>query len=191
MKKNKRNWIIGIILSITATFAAVQTVSAPHQEDSTLIPNVENLITESFTSAAYEGCAFSWAYYDDPELTKKINDEIKEINSQAIVTATLFGEDCIYADSTRIFHAIETDFIVRLSVENLSKHEEFGNWVNAVMKIITKLQFEETESKYGFVEFWFEKSEVENIIFRVPIQKYLDEAKDKTGIELFNYFYQP
>lgn len=185
---HKRNWIIGILLSATATFVALQTVSAPSQETpvtETVIP-----ITETAT-LAYEGCAFTWAYHDDPELTEKLNSDVKKLNPDANATATLFGEDCMYADGNSTFGVMETDFTVRLPVDDLSKHEDFGNWINDVMKIVIEIPRDEIQGRYGFVEFWFEKSELENINFRVPIQKYIDEAKDKTGAELFNYFYQP
>lgn len=184
--KRGRNWIIGIILSATAAFIAVQSVNAPNQESQeTVIP-----ITETST-LAYEGCAYTWAYQDAPELTKKLDGAVKEINSQASATATLFGEDCIYADGSSTFGVMETDFTVRLPVDDLAQHEEFGNWISNVMQIIIEIPREEIQGKYGFVEFWFEKTDSENIIFRVPIQKYLDEAKDKTGLELFELFYIP
>jgi hypothetical protein len=187
--KRKRNWIIGIVLSATAAFVALQTVNAPTQES----PSTDTAVSNTETpTLAYEGCAFSWAYQDAPELTKKLDDAIKKINSRASATATIFGEDCIRADGSKTFGAMETDFKVRLPVDDLTQHEEFGNWIKEAMQIVTEIPREELSGpKDGFVEFWFEKSEAENIILRVPIKKYLDEAQEKTGVELFNYFYRP
>jgi hypothetical protein len=59
------------------------------------------------------------------------------------------------------------------------------------MQIVTEIPRAEIQGNYGFVEFWFEKNENEKISFRVPIQKYVEEAKDKSGVELFEYFYKP
>ena len=184
--KNKRNWIIGIALSATAAFVAIQTVNAPSSEAVT--PEIEVIASETFTN---ETCAFMWAYQDEPDLTEKLDSAVKELNPTASAKATLFGEDCIYSYGSKTFGVIETDFTVRLPVDDLTQHEEFGNWVKDVMQIVIEIPREEIPGKYGFVEFWFEKNEDENITFRVPIQQYLDEAGEKSGIELFEYFYQP
>lgn len=182
--KHKRNWIIGIVLSITAAFVALQTVSAPTQETDSASP------TET-VNVAYEGCAFTWAYYDEPALTKKLEDAVKKINANASASATLFGEDCIQADGSKTFGVMETDFTVRFAVDDLTKHDKFGDWIKDVMEFVIAIPSEEIQGRYGFVEFWFEKNENEKINFRVPIQKYVKEAKDKSGAELFAYFYQP
>jgi hypothetical protein len=184
--RHKRSWIVGIALSATAAFVALQTVNAPSSEAVT--PEIEGIASETFTN---ETCAFMWAYYDVPELTEKLDSEIKELNPDASAKATLFGEDCIYSDGSKTFGVIETDFTVRLPVDDLTQHEEFGIWIKDVMQIVTEIPRDEIQGpKYGFVEFWFEKNDSENIILRVPIQKYVDEAKDKSGVELFEYFYK-
>ncbi|MBL8098527.1 MAG: hypothetical protein JNK81_05065, partial [Anaerolineales bacterium] len=50
--KNKRNWIIGIALSATAAFVAIQTVNAPSSEPTT--PEIEVNASETNTN---ETCA--------------------------------------------------------------------------------------------------------------------------------------
>lgn len=186
----KRNWIISIALSAAAAFVALQTVNAPTQET----PPTDNTVVSitDTPTLAYEGCAFSWAYQDAPELTTKLDTAIKEINSNASATATVFGEECIRADGSKTFGAMETDFKIRLPVDDLTQREAFGNFVKQVMQIVIEIPREELPGpKDGFVEFWFEKNENEKITFRVIIQKYINEAKEKSGIELFEYFYQP
>jgi hypothetical protein len=187
--KHKRNWIIGIALSATATFVALQTVSAPTQES---VPTTETAIPVTETATlAYEGCAYTWAYHNAPELTGKLDSAVKELNPDANATATLFGEDCIRADGSITFGVMETDFSVKLPVDDLTQHEEFGIWIKDVMQIVTEIPQEEIQGNYGFVEFWFEKDELEHIVFRVSIPAYLNEAGDKTGEELFNLYYNP
>lgn len=188
---HKRNWIVGIALSATATFVAIQTVNAPSVE---VIPTVTLTLIHSTETPtlAYEGCAYTWAYQDAPELTEKLDKAVKELNLEASATATLFGEDCIYADGSSAFGAMETDFKVQLPVDDLTSYEEFGNWIKEVMQLVTEIPREELAGPmYGFVEFWFEKDELEHIVFRVSIQAYLNEASDKTGVELFNMYYMP
>ena len=193
--KHKRNWIIGIVLSATAGFVALQSVAAPSHDDITppaitITAKISPAETETITPA-YEGCAYVWAYHDAPELTEKVGADITALNEQASGRASLFGEDCIFADGQSTFGAMETDFYVHLPVDDLTAEEAFGNWMAQVLPIITQIPREQIQGNYGFVEFWFEKNEAEHIVLRVPIQRYLDEARDKTGADLFRMFENP
>ena len=87
------------------------------------------------------------------------------------------------------FGVMETDFTVRLPVDDLTDEEAFGNWLAQVMNAALQIPEEEIQGKYGFVEFWFEKSEAEHITFRVPIPQYQTEGQGKTGTELFRLYY--
>lgn len=179
--KHKRNWIIGIALSATAGFLALQSVNAPTQNAET-----------NATSPTERFCGYTWATRDAPELTEQFDNAIKAFNPDATATVYFFGEDCNYMDGTPPkFGAMETDFTVRLPVDDLTDEEAFGDWVAQVMQITLQLPREEIQGKYGFVEFWFEKNDMEHIVFRVPIEKYQNEAQDKTGVELFRMFYPP
>jgi hypothetical protein len=121
-------------------------------------------------------------------LTKKLNAAVQAINPAASARAQLFGEDCVYADKPSTFGVMETDFYVRTPADDLTNEESFGNRIAQVMPIVAEIPRGEIQGNYGFVEFWFEKSEAEHVIVRVPIQKYLDEAQGKTGAELFTMF---
>jgi hypothetical protein len=174
--KHKRNWLIAIAITTGATLIGLQTINAPTQ------------ITE-ITAPASGTCYYVWATKDAPDLTTKLDANIKVLNETAIASVTYYGEDCIYQDGTSTFGAMETDFKIRLPVDDLTKHEEFGNWISQTMQVVTQIPREEIQGNWGYVEFRFEKSESENIVLRVPIQFYVEEIKDKTGLELFNYFY--
>jgi len=174
--KNRRNWIVGIALTATAAFVAVQNVSAPAPNET------------SASEPAYEGCAYTWAYHDDSVLTEMLNTQIKGLDENASGRATLFGEDCIYPDGHSTFGVMETDFYIQLKVEDLSDEESLGNWISESMTVVTELPREEIQGgRYGFVEYSFE-AESEKTTIRVPIQKYLDEANEKSGTELFQMF---
>ncbi len=130
-----------------------------------------------------------WAYQDDPELTAKVDEAIRLLNPTASARAQQFGEDCVYEDGHSTFSALETDFYTHLPIEDLTDNESFGNWIAQVMPLITQIPREELQgNNYGFVEFWFDKSESEHLVVRVPIQKYLDEGQGKTGTELLQLF---
>lgn len=185
--KHKRNWIIGLVLSVIAALIALQNAAAPTQEDT--VP--DSVITETIEISipTYEGCAFVWAYHDAPELTDKVDIAVRALDEQSSAYASRFGEDCLYADGSSTFSVMETDFYVHLSVEDLTTEEIFGDWMAQVLGFITQIPREEIQGNYGFVEFWFEKNDAEHIILRVPIQNYLNEAQDKTGTELFQMYY--
>jgi hypothetical protein len=110
-------------------------------------------------------------------------------NSASRVTA--FGENCVSTDGqVAAFAALETDFYVTVTVETLDDYETFGNWLYEVMLIVDGIPPEDLAGpQLGFVEFRFEKSPIENITFRVPIQGYFETAGEKTGEELFRLFY--
>jgi hypothetical protein len=189
--KHKRNWVIGVILSATAAFVALQNVAAPTHEAET--PQAVITITASPepspTMNSSGNCGYMWAYHDDPELTAKVDEAIRKLNPAASAEAQQFGEDCVYADGHSTFVAMETDFYVQLPVEDLADNDLFGNWIAQVMTMVTQIPREELQgSNYGFVEFSFEKSDTERFIVRVPIQKYLENGQGKTGNELLQLF---
>jgi hypothetical protein len=185
MKRNKK-WIVGIILTVTAGFVALQNGFAPASDSVTQTP----IITDTATSTPFdEPCAYVWAHQGAPELTQKIDTAVHDLNPAANANADLFGEDCVYTDGRSTFGAMETDFYVHLPADDLTNEEAFGNWVAQVMQTVIQTPREEIQGNYGFVEFWFEKSDAEHVIVRVPIQKYIDEAQGKTDAELFRMFY--
>lgn len=198
--KNRRNLIVGIVLAAAAATGVLTTISNPDVETpATVSPipvtgtdEIQNTVTQvTDTAPSPQGsCGYQWAYHNAPELTESFDAEVKALDPNASARVEYFGEDCIYTDGTSTFGAMETDFYVRLQVDDLSKEEDFGNWVAQVMGIVTQIPREDLSGKYGFVEFTFEKSEMERIIFRVPIQQYMDEAQGKTGAELFQMFYK-
>ncbi len=191
--KNKRNWAIALILTTAAGFISVQSRIAPKIPAAvTETKSSANILTvETNTEAAapaYEGCSYMWAYHEAPELTEKFNALIGALDPNAKTRVSFYGEDCIYADGHADFSVMETDFYVRLPVEDLTNHERFGNWMAQVMPVVIQIPREEIKGNYGFVEFWFEKSETENAIVRIPIQQYINEAQGKSGIDLYKMF---
>ena len=191
--KHKRNWVIGIILSATTAFVALQNVAAPtHKVETTeIVATISATAEPSPTVSAdgYGGCGYQWAYQDDPELSAKLDEAIRQLDPAASAKAQQFGEDCVYEDGHSTFLAKETDFYVRRPIEDLTDKESFGNWMAEVMTIVTQIPREELQgTSYGFVEFWFNKSETEHLVVRVPIQKYLDEGQGKAGNEFLQLF---
>lgn len=178
--KRAGKWALGAALTAAAAFATYQTASTPSPEPA--------IVTES--PPAEQPCGYQWAYEDIPELTAEFDSAVKLLNPVASGRAQAFGENCVRADGSATFGAMETDFYVALPVDDLTKEEEFGNWISQVMGVAVEIPREKLQGpNYGFVEFTFEKNENERVILRVPIQRYLDEARGKAGAELFRMFY--
>lgn len=189
--KHKRNWAIGILLSATAAFVALQNVAAPTRGTETPDPGIAITVSVEPSATVVDtsgGCAYMWAYHDDPELTAKVDEAIRLLDPTASANVQQYGEDCVYADGQSTFGAMETDFYVHLTVIDLADNEMFGNWMAQVMTVVTQIPRGELQGNYGFVEFWFNKSETERLVVRVPIQKYLNDARGKTGVELLQLF---
>lgn len=118
-----------------------------------------------------------------------IDSEIRAIEPAASGNASFYGEDCVYADGHSTFGVMETDFYIRIPVDDLTNEDFLGNWMAQVLRLIAQIPLEEIQGSYGFVEFWFEKNDAEHVIVRAPIRQYNDEAQGKTGAELFRMFY--
>lgn len=193
--KNKKNWVIALILTAAAGFVAVQSNGTPAPIATTETAPLANTITVTDTpispASASKDCAYTWAYHDAPELTDKVNAIILKLDPKADVHATLYGEDCVYADGHADFGVMETDFYVKLPVDDLTNEEFLGNWMAQVLPLILKIPRAEIKGNYGFVEFWFEKSETDHVVLRIPIQMYLDQAQGKSGAELYRMFNHP
>jgi hypothetical protein len=197
----KRKWLPLLLLpAIAAGYLALQNnpagetpASSPTIEPATVTETVTPPSVDSPTfTPTFEGCYYNWAYKDLPELTEKVNSAIRALDPDASAYAQAFGEDCIYADGHSTFGAMETDFYIRLPAAELSDEEAFGNWIGQVMPVVLNLPPDEVPGPTpGSVEFRFTKSDVEQIIVRVPIRQYREAGAGKTGVELFRWFYIP
>ena len=198
--KRTRSWVATVlVVSAIAGYFAMQNSGVPNSTQGEITTPVVVVTDTAVVTAipsitdtpAYEGCAYTWAYHDAPELTKKFNDAIQVIHPEAHANANFFGEDCVYADGHSTFGAMETDFYVRIPVEDFSAEEDFGNLIKQVLEIVIALPDNEIQGSKGFVEFSFIRGEVEQITLRVAISDYLNNASTAAGTELFQRFYTP
>ena len=186
---------IPYIILATVIGAGVLTqnlLSTPPQPTPNAVPasNTFPSPTEIPTIAETVGqCGYMWAAHNAEKLSAKIDEEIRAIDPAASGTASYYGEDCVYADGHSTFSAMETDFYVHKPMDDLTNEEAFGDWISQVMKTVIAFPREQIQGNYGFVEFWFEKSEGEQVIVRVPIQEYMDGTHGITGAALFRIFY--
>ena len=110
----------------------IATVATPHIDQP---PNGE------VTTAApdYPGCAYQWAYGDLPKLSSDFQQSIQGLQAEAQASAFAFGENCVHADGSATFTAMETDFNVTLQVTNLANDAELGEWIVKVMQVIENI----------------------------------------------------
>jgi len=161
----------------------IVTVGTPHIDPG---PNGEFPVTQRSADI----CAFSWANSPLDELSGLLDNEVKTLNPDASARASAFGEDCIYSDGHKVFHAIETDFYIDLPVSDLTDFVSFGDWIAQTIPLVNALPPDMIEGpQSGFVEYHFTKTQDERLIVRVPIQTYNETANGKTGEELFRMFY--
>ncbi len=192
MKKSIPYIILATLVG--AGVLARNLISAPPQPTPSAVtaPMTISAATDIPTAAEAVGqCGYMWATHNADELSAMIDEEIRAIDPAASGNASYYGEDCVYADGHSTFSAMETDFYVRIPVDDLTNEEAFGEWISQVMKIVIAFPREQIQGNYGFVEFWFEKSEGEHVIVRVPIQEYMDGTHGITGAALFRMFYSP
>jgi len=177
-----------IIATLVGAGVLAQSLFSPAPQP--IIEDTPTTDTPASDGSPIEQCAYIWAYHDADELSALLDAEVKAIDPGASANVSFYGEDCVYTDGRSTFSALETDFYIRKPVNDLASEDALGNWISQAMKIVTKIPREQIQGNYGFVEFWFEKSDNEQTIVRVQIQQYNEEAQDKKGTELFQIFFK-
>jgi hypothetical protein len=116
----------------------INTVETPHIDQS---PDGKFPSTETLTPvpSSAGGCWYQWAYEDTPELSAEFQKSIQALQPEAQASAFAFGEDCVYADGNRIFHAMETDFNITLKVTDPASEAELGEWIIKIMDVILNI----------------------------------------------------
>lgn len=139
----------------------------------------------------YEGCAYVWASQDLPKLTKKVNDSLQAININITGSAYAYGENCVFEDGHATFGAMETDYRVRVKVNDIKDEKALGDWIAKAMEVIVKIPDDEAPGPQpGRVDFVFSKSDSDQLSMSVSIDIYKRKATGLTGVELFKLFYK-
>jgi hypothetical protein len=117
----------------------IATVRTPHIDQS---PDGKFPGTASLTPIPpppIGNCGYQWAYKDLPELSADFEKSIQDLQPEAQSSAFAFGEDCVYADGSATFLAMETDFNVTLKVTDPASEAELGEWIVKVMQVILNI----------------------------------------------------
>ncbi len=139
------------------------------------------------TASDSTACYFVWSTRDLPDLSEELSKELRSLDPAASASAYAYGEDCVYADGTRTFTAMETDFQIQLPVADLTDKESLGNWIPKVMRIILELPAAEMQGpNHGMTEFEFRTSNSDIRRLNVSINQYKTQAQGLSGARLFD-----
>lgn len=111
-------------------------------------------------------CGYQWAQQDLPELSASLQGAIQALEPNAQAGAFAFGENCILSDGTIArFLPMETDFNIRLSVDDLANEAVLGRWIVNVMDVIQDIPAEQIVGpRPGRVSIVFQSSTAQSVI---------------------------
>ena len=113
----------------------IATLSTPHIDPG---PDGEMPTIETIPPTV-GNCGYQWAYRDLPELTTQFQASLQTLQPEAQANVFAFGEDCVYADGTATFLAMETDFNITVQVSDLSNETELGEWIVKIMQMVESI----------------------------------------------------
>lgn len=133
-------------------------------------------------------CAFVWARQPLADLSLEFDESIKGTLPQASGSAEAYGENCINAQGEVVrFLAMETDYYVTLTVDDLKDKQALGEAIAKVLQVLANFPVGETPGPQpGYVGITFETSAEE---LRLWFTRRDAEAALENGLrgeELFN-----
>lgn len=158
--------ILSIVLAIAGLgiFARTRVPSAPTPEPATDDPYLS-------VPGSANPCAYTWAYKDLPEIGAEFQAGARAVLPEAKAHATAFGENCVAADGSATFNAMETDFYLLSAVDDLYDNERLGEVVEKILVITDGFAPPRVPGRQaGFVEFTFWNGSEQRIL-RVPISE--------------------
>jgi hypothetical protein len=113
-------------------------------------------------------CGYQWAYQDLPELSSEFQQSMQALQPDAQAGAFGFGEDCVYADGTKTFIPMETDFNVTIPLSDTTDSAILGEWVVRIMQVIEEIPPDEIVGpRPGRVSILFENAQREGVNFYI------------------------
>jgi hypothetical protein len=138
------------------------------------------------TQSAESPCYFEWATRDLEDLSQRLVKDLQSIDSATTGSAYAYGEDCVAADGTRSFTAMETDFQIQVSVRDLTDKESLGNGIAKVMTVILALPAADIQGpRPGRAEFEFRAANSDSRRLSVNLDDYRAKSSGLTGARLF------
>jgi hypothetical protein len=141
--------------------------------------------------SAYGGCGYQWAFKDLPELSTEFQQAIQGLQPSAEANAFAFGEDCIYADGTRTFLAMETDFNITLQIVDVNNESDLGEWIVKIMQVVLNIPKDKIVGpRPGRVSIIFQAGEQSQVI-NFYIDQYQALSPDLSNAEIYQALKTP
>jgi hypothetical protein len=177
-----------LLFLATLAMACVPATAAPPLSGPTVVTTSPTppAATPTATSAQAATCYYVWSSRDLPDLSQELNRELRAVDPALSGGAYAYGEDCVAADGTRTFSAMETDFQIHAMVGDLADKERMGNAIGDAMAVIAKLPPSELQGPQpGRAEFEFVTSTSDSLRLNVDIAWYGNQAAGLKGAGLF------
>lgn len=113
-----------------------------------------------------QDCGYQWANQNLPELSSRFQQSMQALQPEARAQAYAFGENCLRADgSIASFAAMETDFNITLTVDDLANQSVLGRWIVQVMQVIASIPADQIAGpRPGRVSMVFQSNTDQSII---------------------------
>ncbi len=135
-------------------------------------------------------CYYVWSTQELPALSETLDTALKSAVAGATGSAYAYGEDCVSANGSRQFTAMETDFRVRVQAGSLSDETQLGDSIAAVMQVIERIPKDQLVGpQAGRVDFEFYDANAESLRLSVEIARFDHEATGLHGADLFKLFH--
>lgn len=180
-----------LVLAAVALWACeLPRPRSPSTSDATQPASTTSATAATYLAPTEGGCYYVWTSQELPAVSKSVDSGLQAINPQMTGSAYEYGEDCVFADATRTFTALETDFRVRVQVIDLKDQTKIGDSVALAMNVIGGIPAERLHgAQPGRVDFEFFKSDTEALNLSVGIERYRRVAPGTSGANLFRLLY--
>jgi hypothetical protein len=186
--------IFGALLFLSLILSACSIGrSTPPAEPPTLTTSASTVSTEVSTPqpSNQQDCAYQWAQKGLPELSSSFQQAIQAIGPEAQANAFAFGENCVHADGTVTFGAMETDFNVTFQVSDVGNESNLGELTMDVMKIIDEIPSDQIMGpRPGRVTIVFQSGAAQqNVVFY--IDQYHNLPSNLSPLQIFTQLKTP
>jgi hypothetical protein len=170
------------LLICLSAVMAVSACAAPPDGGGTTTPGT--LVPAVAAPDTAEPCAYVEATQDLPDISAEVDAAMKALQSGASGRAVAYGETCVTNGGTASFGAMETDFYVTLSVQNLTDDDELGNRIADVMTALESFKPGVVPGpEPGFAEITFQAGADQKVL-HVPIRAYEQLPPGLSGAEI-------
>jgi hypothetical protein len=176
------------LLCLAAAGACAPATVIPPMPATTAVGGTPTPIVVPSTQLMPSGqdCYYVWSSQDLPELSVELNRRLQAADPAITGGAYSYGEDCVAADGSRTFNAMETDFQIQVQVADLADQNRMGNALGAAMTVIEELPSSQLQGpRPGRADFEFAAGSG-SLRLSVDIASYASKADGLQGAPLFD-----